>query len=188
MSDGTWGPDGPPEEAYNRVTDPERFRPLHAAADRLVADLVARYEVEVVPVDVAPEVARWAGGTERAVELRPPSGTGATVLLAWTGFPGVVVHAGHSYELVLPSCGCDACDEPLDWMVDELHRDIDGIAAGGLTESRHRRPLRRDRVEVELQYLGGHATSSGTIEADELQDRRLTIPVGTTDWDPWPRR
>ena len=32
MSEGSrWGPEGPPLEAYSRVTDADRFRPLHGA-------------------------------------------------------------------------------------------------------------------------------------------------------------
>ncbi|WP_229075373.1 DUF6226 family protein [Actinoplanes sp. DH11] len=35
----------PPEEAYGRVTDPERFRVLHDTAHRVLDELVERYEV-----------------------------------------------------------------------------------------------------------------------------------------------
>ena len=31
-----WGIEGPPDEAYSRVTNPERFQPLHAAATELL--------------------------------------------------------------------------------------------------------------------------------------------------------
>ena len=46
MRGDRWGIEGPPEEAYSRVTNPERFQPLHAAAtellDRLEREFVSR--------------------------------------------------------------------------------------------------------------------------------------------------
>ncbi|MDQ1506921.1 MAG: hypothetical protein QOD57_4648 [Actinomycetota bacterium] len=39
--------DGPPDDgAYERVTNPERFAPLHEAADALIARLESQYQVE----------------------------------------------------------------------------------------------------------------------------------------------
>ena len=31
-----WGIEGPPKEAYSRVTNPERFQPLHGATTELL--------------------------------------------------------------------------------------------------------------------------------------------------------
>jgi hypothetical protein len=45
MSD-RWGIEGPPPEAYTRVTNPERFQPLHSFTEGLVARLEARFDVE----------------------------------------------------------------------------------------------------------------------------------------------
>ena len=36
---GRWGPEGPPPEAYSRVTDAERFRPLHGAMWEIIGRL-----------------------------------------------------------------------------------------------------------------------------------------------------
>lgn len=41
-----WGPDGPPPEACSRVTNPERFRPLHDFALTLLAQLHASFDVD----------------------------------------------------------------------------------------------------------------------------------------------
>ena len=46
MSPDRWGIEGPPPEAYSRVTNPERFQPLHSFAEGLVARLEARFDVE----------------------------------------------------------------------------------------------------------------------------------------------
>ena len=46
MRGDRWGIEGPPDEAYSQVTNPERFQPLHAAAtellDRLEREFVGR--------------------------------------------------------------------------------------------------------------------------------------------------
>jgi hypothetical protein len=44
-----WGPDGPPPEAYSRVTNPERFRPLHDFALTLLAQLHGSFDVDRIP-------------------------------------------------------------------------------------------------------------------------------------------
>jgi len=41
-----WGPDGPPPEAYSRVTDAERFRQLHDIALALIARLASTFDVD----------------------------------------------------------------------------------------------------------------------------------------------
>lgn len=45
MNVDRWGPDGPPPAAYSRVTDPERFRPLHAMIETLLGELDSSFEV-----------------------------------------------------------------------------------------------------------------------------------------------
>ena len=46
MRGDRWGIEGPPEEAYSRVTNPERFQPLHAAATELLDRLEREFGVE----------------------------------------------------------------------------------------------------------------------------------------------
>ena len=43
-----WGPEGPPEEAYSRLTNPERFLPLHNDALEMLTALEQRFDVERV--------------------------------------------------------------------------------------------------------------------------------------------
>jgi len=167
------------------VTDAERYRPLHAAADRVVADLGGRYDVTVRPVELPPAVVDgWSGGVVRAVEIRPRRGEGLTVVVVWTGFPGVALRAGHAHHLIVPSCGCDACDEDVDLLVDDLAEALDALASGGLTETRQQRRLGRDRATIEVRTGDGWTRWSGTVEpGDELD----AIPVGVHHWPPWPR-
>ena len=46
MRGDRWGIEGPPKEAYSRVTNPERFQPLHDAATELLDRLEREFAVE----------------------------------------------------------------------------------------------------------------------------------------------
>jgi hypothetical protein len=69
----------PPDDAYGRVTNPERFAPVHAAADALVARLRSAYEVE------CREGGDGAFGVVRRVELVPLLGAQRTVAAVVAG-------------------------------------------------------------------------------------------------------
>lgn len=116
----------PADDAYGRVTNPERFRPLHAAATAIVARLESRYEV--VRVD-----GTTADREERQVQLVPAVGGSLTVSL--TSFPGLMVRYGRWHEEAYPQCGCDACEEDPDRVLEDLERKIDSLTNGRFTES-----------------------------------------------------
>jgi hypothetical protein len=46
MNGNRWGAEGPPLEAYSRVTDPERFGSLHLVAAELLDRLEREFDVE----------------------------------------------------------------------------------------------------------------------------------------------
>ncbi len=46
MRGNRWGIEGPPPEAYSRITDPGRFRALHDFAVPLLSRLEATFDVE----------------------------------------------------------------------------------------------------------------------------------------------
>lgn len=179
MDRDTWGEDGPPGEAYSRVTDPTRYLGLHPVADRVVDRLVARFRVIAEPAAIE---GRWRGGVERATRIVPADG-GAPLTVVWTGF-GVVVRAGHAFERGLPGCGCDACDEEPAELATDLEEVLEAVAAGGLTETRTRRLLGADRYAVRLAGEGGHEERSGAVKDGDGED----VPVGTWAWPPWPAR
>jgi hypothetical protein len=116
----------PADDAYGRVTNPERFRPLHSAAKAIVARLESRYEV--VRVDGG-----TAEGEERRVQLVPAVGGSLTV--SWTSFPGLMVRYGRWHDEAYPQCGCDACDEDPDEELEDLERKVDALTTGRFTES-----------------------------------------------------
>jgi Family of unknown function (DUF6226) len=119
-----WGPDGPPPEAYSRVTNPERFRPLHGFADMLLTNLEAEFDVsreEGLGLDAD------LGRNELTVRLTPRATDAGALAIAFTPFPGLLVRLGHWLVEPIPPCGCDACDETaeegkarLEWMARTL--------------------------------------------------------------------
>ena len=121
-----WGFDSPPDDTYSRVSNLERYAPLHVVADALVAFLRQEYQAEVV------ETASTEG--ERTVELVPANPDCAPVKLRYTDFPAIEVSAGRISRM-LPSCGCDACDETWEESVDDLEKFVLGVAQDGFVEA-----------------------------------------------------
>ena len=136
MSRGTWGPEGPPDEAYSRVTNPERFQPLHEAALRLIERLVADFDVEIAEgYDL-----RVLGISEdrlarRSITLSPNDPACAPIAVAFTDFPGVRVRFGKWKEEPFPDCGCDACDEDADEEIAYMTELFELVTAGRFLEA-----------------------------------------------------
>ena len=171
---GRWGDEGPPAEAYSRVSDPERFRPLLAATDDVVADLRRRFDVEVSdePVDGGPQLS--------AQRFHPATGDGADLVVVRTDFPGVHLRAGRWTDASFPRCGCDACDEDVDEAIEDLAAFVDDVTAGRFGEELTAGPGRR-----ELHTWRARAGGTTYLTPDEAR------PYGEParyDWAPWPER
>ena len=118
-----WAGGSPPDDAYSRVSHPERFAPVLTVVDALVDHLETWY---VVDVD------RRAGESDaRVVHLRPT--TGAAITIAATA-ESVSIEAGALFRDLAPGCTCDACDETAETVADQLEETLLAIAAGGLRE------------------------------------------------------
>jgi hypothetical protein len=130
------------EQEYSRVTEPERYRIVHARArvwaDRL-ADLpgVAARALAPAPLDDEGHLGRF----DRGVRLTSPrAGTLPLLLLERDArWPGVdasqaVLHISVVHPTVavamLPDCGCDACDYGSDDLLQAIDETI-GTVVGG---------------------------------------------------------
>lgn len=150
MRDWPLPPDDP---AYERVTNPERFLPLHAAADALVARLEAQYQVE-----------RRAGGPPpyegviRQVELIPAAG--APLAIYWDDFPAVSVRYGTVHREGYPQCGCDACEavEQPGELVEEFEQKIEALVAGRFSE----RVVHGTSLAIRFSFEGDGFSSGGS--------------------------
>src|SRR4051794_30351497 len=104
----------PPEEAYGRVTNPERYAAVLDAAHDLVTELVRDFDVDVITGGDADPlfVARTQRvDVEDVVRLVPRAEGAGPVTFAFTTFPAVLARAGQWRINAYPHCGCDACDE-----------------------------------------------------------------------------
>ncbi|MDP9392893.1 MAG: DUF6226 family protein [Actinomycetota bacterium] len=188
--------DEPPEEAYSRLTSPERFGVLVDAAAALVAQLLDRFDVRREAAD-----ARDAGcaGVDvvRADRLVPADPRAAPLVVEVSAFPGVALRAGYWFKSGYPRCGFDACDDDPDELVAQLRDDVAAVV-GGFTEELERTPVRRvsgrlpfpaeEAIAVQRQWLGGRLAESGVLAEDELDQLLRRGPEGVHRWQPWPRR
>lgn len=176
--------DFPPDDAYGRVTNPERFLPIQAAARDLINRLTAEYDVRRIDgVDLDPRTAEsWPGS--KAVRLEPTSDS-APITFTFTPFPGLCVRYGFIANDGFPSRGCDACldDDP----VSEAARMVDvveGVVAGRYTEVRKSRLGRPDIMTTSLVLRNG-SVGRGPGSIEPLDE---SLPLGTTEWGPWRER
>ncbi|MGW9158959.1 DUF6226 family protein [Microbacterium sp. NPDC055665] len=171
-----WGDDSPPEDAYSRVSHPERFAPVVSVVDALVDHLETWYEVGVDR--------RTEESGERVWHLRPT--TGATVTLTGPA-DSIRIEAGALTREIVPSCTCDACDETAESVADQVEETLLAIAAGGLREVF---PVGQRRwLHTELRTPDGGRRSGGgepdpSLSAEQLDDAADLLARLPDGW--WP--
>lgn len=160
-----------PPEPYGRVTNPERFAPLHDRAGELLHELERQFDVQRIDsYGLDPELEQCPLALP-TVKLLPRDSASAPILVVFTTFPGLHVRFGRWWTDSFPLCGCDACAETADGEGDRLKSLVESVVAGRFRESRHR------------AVLG----TSGRAIGDVSQ----RIAGGETplyEWMPWPRR
>ena len=195
------GPDeGPPDEAYSRVTNPERFRPLHAAMLDIIGRLENDYEVERTEgYGLDEEVERRLDLERPSVRLTPRNPDAAPIGVTFTAFPGLYLRFGRWYTEPFPDCGCDACDESAEVEIGRLAEVIDDVTAGRFREA-IRRPF--------ISFLGSGWRETEFWAPDDRQECRFSLRHRSRSrisgqraremsggrrrldlhWKPWPRR
>lgn len=182
--------EGPPEQAYSVVTHPARFTPLTAVAKALISHLIAGFDVALIEEGDAAEVFRRAH-VVRTLRLEPASANAAPLTFGFTEFPGVHLAAGVLNQSVWPTCGCDACDDDLDWLVDDLENTVFAVVEGRFQEAV--RGTVRHRATSRLWGAWGERTAEGIPGADlsreemrAAKERLDALTDGT--WRAWPER
>ena len=178
-----WGPEGPPEEAYSRVSrDIEAlYAGLHAIVAQQVAELMRAYDVTDRGLTLAEQTR--LGPHDRGVAIAAVDPASSPLLLGFPTSPGVAVAFGHwGGGRQVPSCECDACDLSLAEAVEELNQVIAQVV-GGFTERVGRSGL---RVTHELLFRDPQGEAKSWLDRPEA--RRLGLRRSTIVWAPWPRR
>ena len=186
MTGDRWGPDGPPEEAYSRVTRDlaTLYAPVVEAARRLLDELEAGYDV-ARRSPTAAELDRVEGCDSDAAEttvIEPPGPDQSPLIVCVCDLPGVHLAYGRWVADHLPECGCDACDESAEDLL-ELLDEARQTAVGGFDEW-----VRR----TGRQWWVGHATRLGSeaessLDRGERRELGITAPIELT-WRPWTPR
>lgn len=178
----------PPEDTYSVDAHPERFAPLHAVVDALIAHLEAAFDVEVAEGDeLAADLLHRCTDVVRAVRVRPNDPACAPLTFVYTGYPGIALHAGLVHDFSYPVCGCDACDSTWEAEADELERYVHGVVTGHYREDVERgfRPW----LGHAITYPGGSASSRSRARDLPADRVRAAVPVLRKlpdGWRAWP--
>lgn len=127
-----------PDEAYSRVTNPERFRPLHDAMLEMLNDLETLFDVERIEghgLDEELESRSRDLAARPSIVLDPTDPEAASITVVFTDFPGLHMRLGRWYTDLFPSCGCDACDESAEGEIERATEMIESVTSGGFREA-----------------------------------------------------
>jgi hypothetical protein len=153
MNGHRWGAEGPPPEAYSRVTNPKRFAPPHAASEGLLDRLEREFDTERTRgYGLDPELEEGFKLARPSVSLVPRDTGAAPIVVAFSAFPGLRVRFGRWHMVAFPTCGCDACDETAESEIKRLSSLIDNVTAGRYRESLR---ITADRVVSDVLQLSG---------------------------------
>ena len=192
MLGGRWGIEGPPEEAYSRVTNAERFQPLHSAATELLDRLEREFAVERLEGHVADDELGRVILSRPPIRLVPPDSRAAPIRVAYTDFPGIHLRFGSWRTERFPNCGCDACDETADGSIKEMIKMVEAVVSGGFREAMRVPPLLGDGwQESEFRFNDGHggfSRSRGRVSRPSALGMTGGKRDVTLEWKPWPRR
>ena len=204
-----------PDEMYEVVDHPERFKPLHTIASAVVTHVTELFEVDseegygllsAYPHVPDPEY------VDRVVRLTPRSPQAAPITFVWINSPAASIFAGALFHTSYPSCACNACDERWDACADELEEQVFSIISGGLSEhiSKPKHPkwsyerglglvrgmgqtvshslLMRDGISEESGGSSAESIPAELLEAAQLKLRRAGISDSEEGWVPWPKK
>ena len=184
----TWGPEGPPEEAYSRVTNPERFQPLIPYTEELIARLESDFVVLRREGSEVDALFRPRKFSRPSVQLVPTDGTAAPMAFGFLPFPGISVLVGRWLEPTFPHCGCDACDETAGEAEAELMQLVDDVVHGRLIEYVEIPAVGDGWLGSRQGGPGRHEGGSTRIPRKEAKSLVARAGGKYFDYGPWPKR
>ena len=188
MNRFNWGRDGPPPEAYSRITEPERFAPLHGIALELLDGLENTFDVERSEAyGLAPELENVELALP-SIRLVPNQDSAASIVFVFSAFPGLRMQAGQWYRDSFPSCACDACDETSDSEAERLTSIVDNITSGRFREA-VRLPAAGDGwQETDLWSSNRSSSNKRRLDRDLALQMLADNQSSVFEWQPWARR
>ena len=184
-----WGGEGPPDDAYERVTEPERFKPLHDWALETVVRLQTEYDVtleESKGIDAELERSTLAMPTLR---LTPSQDSCAPITIVFTDFPALAVRVGRWVTDWFPSCGCDACDEMPEGEFERLTELLSDVVAGRFRESMRLQPGGAGWSSREFWSDEGRSSGGSRVpraKAAQILNGKAEIVLNWLPWQPKP--
>lgn len=193
MAGDRWGDQGPPAEAYSRVTNPERFAPLHEIALELLQILERKFDVDRVEgYDLDPYLETAIVAVVRpTIKLTPRRTNRAAITIAFSTFPGLNVRFGRWFTRPFPICGCDACDESVEDESDSLHWLAECVIAGQFIEEIRIQEPGSASMHIEIWSKDGSRQSGGfgsKMDWEEAKEILGHDQKAVFQWEPWPKR
>jgi hypothetical protein len=189
MNGHRWAAEGPPLEAYSRVTNPERFASLHDFAAELMDRLELEFDVERTEGSgLDTELEEGCKLARPSVTLVPRDTGAAPVVIVFSAFPGLRVRFGRWCTSAFPTCRCDACDETVESETERLKSLLDNLTAGRFREAIRIPP--DGPAWKESEFWSGTARCAQQSQLGRTRALQLVAARGRSlyDWGPWPRR
>jgi hypothetical protein len=189
MNGNRWGAEGPPLEAYSRVTDAERFGSLHRVAAELLDRLEREFDAaRAEGYGLDPELEQSVKLARPSVRLVPRDAGAAPIVVAFSDFPGIVVRFGRWCTTAFPVCGCDACDETAESEIERLKSMIENLTAGRFREAIRISAEGTARQEWEFWSEGGRSAQKSQLDPARARELVAAGDRSLYEWGPWPRR
>lgn len=186
-----WGMDSPPEDLYSVCAHPQRFAPLAVVARALVDHLIDAYDVDVADTAALPGYLEAAeiGSESYPVSvtlLTPKDSEAAPLTVVETAFPGVHVLAGAAGDHPFPACGCDACDDDVLDVAEELERLVFAVVGGRYQEKLTSRKVTRG-------WFDDHGSQESEMPRRVAEQEEVTALIRArrhlgAQWAPWTLR
>ena len=188
----TWGTDGPPPEAYSRVTRDLALLTAAFAAylDELPDELTPRYDCSVRDLSER-ETGRLRKpglNLDAGYAVEPSGPDSATLLVGRSSFEGgasAVLGFGIAALALVPDCFCDACDEDGASLIAQAQEFVESAVLGCVE---FRRPYSRRAPE---RLFDGPWMEEG-FATRELERSHAGAGIRgeafSRQWQPWTRR
>ena len=193
MNGHRWGAEGPPLEAYSRVTNPERFAPLHDIAEETLDRLVSTFRVKRMEgCGLDPELEHRYKLARPTVKLLPQEPLAAPVVVAFSVFPGLHVRFGRWYLTAFPNYGCDACAETAEGEEERLRSLVGNVTAGCFREAICIPAVGDPWIESEFwselrPILRSGRRSQSRIDPDHAEQLVAESGRSSYNWVQWPK-